>query len=457
MARIPTPGNFGHRSLDSIELKSVDYFWHNRIPVGQIVLVAGRPSGGKSTITSDIAAHVSRDLKRGVILSNHEDAESAQKARASAAGADLKLITIPDQAYRFPDDIGLLKQHILANDVQVAIFDAAAQHLIPNINADQDVRQALSPLAKLADETGCTMVFISHVVKHFAKSAHPITAVGGSGGGLPGAARSIFFVGPNPDNLTERACVWVKDQYRELPKALTFEIEAYDVEDDTTKVIALTQRLILTGDDIDIDPVSVLSGKPSKDESSPTGDKRASAAEWLTIYLSTGAKPAKDLRDDAARFGIAWATVRRGADDIGIEKYRKGFGKGSFLVWQLPDGHPALVEDYDEDEDVQGWITPDMLDPSELAALSTSLEGMFGFTPEELDRLANREAFDVKWDEDAEAGMVGARGTVEYYKSLDEAGLTFESDRPVALEAVSELSDDDFEAGLAELLGGEES
>lgn len=345
--------DFDLKDVSEIVLSEIKYHWHDRIPEGQIVTVAGRPSGGKSTVVCDIIADYSRN-GHNVILSNQEDGESPIKARLLAAGVDITAnkpgvgrVKVIDQGngYRFPDDIGLLGLHILTQGIKLCVFDAAAQHLIPTMSNDQGVRSALSPLAKLAEQTGCTMLFITHVTKHVSKNAYPLTAVGGSGGGLPGASRMVFFVGVNPGDSGERACVWVKDQYRELPKALTFEAEAYTVLDEDSKVEANTVRLILTADDADIDPMGLLAGKAFEDSNSgPTSDKRAMAAEWLTIYLSTGKQPNKQLRDDAAKSGLAWATIRRAKDDVGIESYRVGFGKGSEVFWALPDGHPALVE-----------------------------------------------------------------------------------------------------------------
>jgi len=378
MAKTPSnPQDFDVTPASDIALKEVSYFWHDRIPFGMISLAAGRPGGGKSTIMSDVLAHVTRDLKHGAILSNQEDAESVVRARLEAAGADLSKVFTPPAPYRFPEDINLLALHITAHGAKVAVFDAAAQHLGRNMNNDQDIRQALSPLAKLADATGCAMIFVTHVVKHFSKSAHPLTAIGGSGGGLPGASRGIFFVGPNPEDERGRACVWVKDQYRQLPPALTFELEEYVVEDDEQKIKAMTQRAILADDSADIDPVAVLTGKARDDDGSNVkADKRAAAAEWLTIYLSAGKRAATDLRNDGATAGLSWATIRRAADDVAIEKYREGFGKGSKLYWQLPDGHPALVSDEDVEND-----TPLEADDTEVEKHDTA----DGLAPEALE------------------------------------------------------------------------
>lgn len=351
MAKNYTPQDFDVTRASDIVLTNVEYFWHDRIPFGQIVLCAGRQGGGKSTIVSDIAAHVTRDLKHGVLMSNQEDAASVVRARLQAAGADLDKVFVPPVEYKFPADVNLLALHIAANGCKVAIFDTAAQHLACNMNNDQDVRTAMSPLAKLADATGCCIIFVTHVTKHVSKNAYPLSAIGGSGG-ITGAARSAFFVGPNPENITERAVVWVKDQYRPMPQGMTFEVEACTITDATGNVEANTQVCILTAEDVDIDPMSVLSGKARSDDGNgPTADKRAGAAEWLTVYLSTGKQGATEVQNDGRQAGHSWASIRRGAEDVGIEKYREGFGKGSKLFWALPDGHPSLVTEQAIEDD----------------------------------------------------------------------------------------------------------
>jgi hypothetical protein len=85
------------------------------------------------------------------------------------------------------------------------------------------------------------------------------------------------------------------------------------------------------------------SGKGGKNGAQPA--KKALAAEWLTKYLSVGPAPANDLREDAIQVAISWSTLRRAAKEVNVVKARHGFGKGSAIVWMLPDGHPALIVD----------------------------------------------------------------------------------------------------------------
>lgn len=353
--------DFDLKSAKDIERKTYDYHWHGRIREGEICVVAGRPRGGKSTVVIDIVADYTRS-KHHVILSAQEDSETRVQDRLIAAGADMDYVSISADGdhYNLPDDMGLLGLHITKNNVKLVVLDTAAQHLKPSITNDQAVRAALSPIHKLAEATGCTFLFVDHVTKHVSKTADPITAFRGNG--LPGAARMAMFVGVNPENSAERVVAWVKDQYRELPKAMAFEAESFDVLDDDDKLIGQTMRLILTDDAVDIDPLAVLGGKASEESGAPRADKVAVASEWLTIYLSTGKKPVKQLRDDAAQSGLAWATIRRAADALEVEKSREGFGKGSAVSWALPLGHPALAE-AEEGLEADGEVPADFIGP----------------------------------------------------------------------------------------------
>jgi uncharacterized protein YuzE len=64
--------------------------------------------------------------------------------------------------------------------------------------------------------------------------------------------------------------------------------------------------------------------------------RRAIAAEWLTTCLAQGPRGVDELREGATEEGVSWTTVRRAADEIGIEKHRVG----RKMEWELPFGHP---------------------------------------------------------------------------------------------------------------------
>jgi len=63
----------------------------------------------------------------------------------------------------------------------------------------------------------------------------------------------------------------------------------------------------------------------------------AGAAEWLTHALRAGARSTAELRRAAAERGLNWASVRRAASAIDVERARDGVR----MLWSLPSEHPT--------------------------------------------------------------------------------------------------------------------
>jgi hypothetical protein len=213
---------------------------------------------------------------------------------------------------------------------------------------DQDVRKALAPLAEMAERTGASIVMITHTVKYVSARSHPLTAIGGSGGGMTGAARAIFLFGVDPADTSQRALVAVKFNIGPKPLAMTFELDEIEFYDDRDRLEAVAGRLVLVSDSENINPLSVLTDPDSAGTSGPGAEKREAAAEWITTYLSLGPRPVNEIREDAIQAFISWGTLRRSAEDCEIEKYKEKVANGRWM-WQLPDGHPALVVDSDDE------------------------------------------------------------------------------------------------------------
>ena len=69
------------------------------------------------------------------------------------------------------------------------------------------------------------------------------------------------------------------------------------------------------------------------------GDSNRSAIgelELLRDLLSEGSVPAKEVKAEANSAGLAWATVRRAKDRLGITPKREGFSDDGVWVWELP-------------------------------------------------------------------------------------------------------------------------
>jgi putative DNA primase/helicase len=339
-------------TADSVQRKRIEWLWRNRFPKGMLSLVAGRPGQGKSLFAAMLAAEVSK--KGDVIFSNREDPlAQVVRPRLEAAGANLSRIHFYSPT--LPDDLPALEKQIRRTKAKLVILDPAASHLRPSMFNDQDVRTALAPAAEIAERTLCSILMISHTVKYVSSKAHALTAIGGSGGGMTGAARAIFLFGVDPADTTQRALVPVKFNIGPKPLAITFELDEIEFYDSRDRIESVAGRLIVVSDKENINPLSVLLDPDAARVTGPGAEKREAAAEWLTNYLSLGPRPTNDIREDAIQTGVSWATLRRSSVDLEIEKFKERKANGQWM-WALPIGHPALLVDDDEEDPLEGLI-----------------------------------------------------------------------------------------------------
>jgi AAA domain len=330
-----------------VQAVPLTWLWEERIPSGMLSLVVGRPGQGKSLFGVHLAAKVSQG--GGVLFSNVEDARrQVIRPRLEAAGARLDRVHFWTPT--LPRDTDELAERVVAQRIRLVVLDPIAAHLSVSIYNDQDVRAALSPLAQLAEETGAAIVMIGHIVKATSRSAHPLALVGGSGGGLAGAARMIYLLAPNPLDEDERVLACIKSNLREAPKSLAFEI---DVE--AVAGVGEHGRLVPCGE-VDVSAKQLV---PTEVGAKKPAAKRSAAAEFLVNYLRFGSRPAGDVREDAKQYGISYGTLRRAADELGIVKSAQG---GPDVTWRLPDELLAALAEEDEQD-------PDLDSPEDSADL----------------------------------------------------------------------------------------
>ena len=89
-----------------------------------------------------------------------------------------------------PDDIDAIRAAIADVGAVLVIVDPLMAALSGSVNSyrDQDVRRALAPLARLAEETNVAMVVIRHITKGQGQKA---MYRGGGSIGIAGAARGL--------------------------------------------------------------------------------------------------------------------------------------------------------------------------------------------------------------------------------------------------------------------------
>src|SRR5262245_4466592 len=115
--------SFEFETCNDIRRADIEWLWPGILPRGKLALLDGDLGMGKSLITIDLIARLSRGgplpdgtlLSRphtSVLLSAEDDAADTIRPRAEAAGADLSRLLLPKikgRVPRLPDDFPALE------------------------------------------------------------------------------------------------------------------------------------------------------------------------------------------------------------------------------------------------------------------------------------------------------------------------------------------------------------
>lgn len=312
----------------------VDWLWPYYIPRGALTILDGDPGLGKSTIIADIAARLSRgqsmpDGSAGgapantLLISSEDDAARTIRPRCEAAGADLSRIftfaMATGAAAQLPGDLHELVARVEECRAEFVVLDPLVAYFGPAINAwkDQDVRQALGPLANAPQLRNVAIV----AVRHLNKGQGSAIQRGGGSIGIVAAARSALIVGKDPDDPARRVLASVKSNWGPEPPSLGY-------------------RLVCEGNDAPgkIEWLGAVSTSANALVAPFAGDggSRVRAAEsFLLDLLANGAVPSNEVFAAAKAKGIAAQTVRRAKAALSVVAEKGGMEDG--WTWRLPE------------------------------------------------------------------------------------------------------------------------
>jgi len=174
----------------------------------------------------------------GVIFIAPEDSpQETLKPRLEAAGGDpsqvlllntvedldAKRRTIYDRPFSLAHDLDLLEHAIQRMHAVLVIIDPLMAVLGKTIDSsrDQSVREVFTPLAQLAERTGCAILMIRHLSRGTA--GHPLYRGAGSLG-IIAAARSGLIVAADPSDETRRILAPTKHNLSPPASNLTYQV-----------------------------------------------------------------------------------------------------------------------------------------------------------------------------------------------------------------------------------------
>lgn len=160
-------------------IKRVRWLWHDRIPLGEITLVAGREGVGKSTYLADLAAKITRGRALGeyreprsvIYVANEDSWNHTIVPRMKAAGADLDLIyhVVPadGSGLSLPQHVEQVAQAAKSIDAAALMCDPIISMVDGRLSTDKarELRQAIEPLRRAAESAGIGVLALVHFNK----------------------------------------------------------------------------------------------------------------------------------------------------------------------------------------------------------------------------------------------------------------------------------------------------
>lgn len=359
--RHPQPPVHGGDLADGVVLtpaadvkpESVRSAWKGRIPLGAVTLVVGDPGLGKSTTVVELAARLSRGQLVGdlqgepvaVALATAEDAiAQVVVPRLLAAGADLtRVLTVGVRrdgaagGLVLPDDLPALRARIAEAGVRVLVIDPWVAHLTGAVNShrDHDMRRALAPLARMAEELDLAVVVIAHLNK--SEAAEVLHRVGGSLG-LAAAARSVLLLGPDPVEAEgpTRVLAHAKCNVGPLMPSLRLRVEGRALEDHTDEDgrPIQTSGIAWLGDAEGVTAADLIAPKKAGEGR----DAVAEAMEVLGRLLARGPVASDDVERAREQAGIGERAWRKAKTRLGVKSVKQGLTGG--WAWTLPEDGP---------------------------------------------------------------------------------------------------------------------
>ncbi len=344
------------RMFDEIEERKTNWLWKNRIIIGGLTIVTGPGGNTKSTFCIDRAARVSLGQRHpdnsgmcpsGTVLwFGHEDAPNEiMKPRLVASGADCAKIGFVDgvvsthdgddpemaQRLRLEAEIELLRetlQHM--TDVKMLVFDPLPEFIGGDHNSAAEVRSALMPLNKLAQEFGIAVVAVYHQNKKQGLSA--VQTIAGSGG-FTQVARTVLCIINDPDDedktaTRRRFMVVAKSNYGGMGQA-----QAYRLASRRNDQMAVDWESLVFDD---IDSEDLIKRSRTNEDGRRNTVKRDAAVDDMHRILSGGPLETNDIDDKMAQLGHSRYAIRQARSQLDLVKVPRERNTDPHR-WQLPE------------------------------------------------------------------------------------------------------------------------
>lgn len=344
--RKPEPVRDGVILVNGADLKPqpVHWLWRDWLALGKLHILAGAPGQGKTTIALAFAATVtsggrwpdgSRCEPGNVLVwSGEDDPADTLLPRLLAAGGDRGRVYFVSgsrvngevESFDPARDMATLQAEAeRIGNVRLLIVDPVVSAVAGDSHKNTETRRALQPLVDLAACMGAAVVGITHFSKGGQGSDSTQRVVGSVA--FTAMARVVLVAAKVKSEDGEDRRILARSKSNIGPDEGGFEYRLEQSEplpDILASYVAWGAAVAGTARELLTDPEEQDDGEVSAKDA---------AIEFLKEVLGDDVVPMKAIDAEAKEAGIAWRTVRRAADALGV-KSRKG--EGGKWYWSLP-------------------------------------------------------------------------------------------------------------------------
>lgn len=329
----------------SVTPERVRWLWRDRIPMGELTLIAGKGGVGKSTLLCTQAAWITTGTMKGeyydepksvLYVANEDSLKYTVVPRLTAAGADLNRVyfihaVVGDQGDRvtLPYDCDQLLEVASAVDAAAIMLDPLASNLkLDDGNNQSKVRPVIERVRRMAEQGRLAVIGLAHTRK--AASANLMDAIMGSSE-LGNVTRSVMGVMADPE---DEGAIVLSQEKNNLGRT---DIPGYKYR------IVNHTYYISTGEKISSGKLEFI-GKTDQKVSDMLADvalgqgSSSECAEWLHDFLEAqGATMRPAVMTEGRKQGFSQSAIERARVKLHVQTQRSAI-KGGASVWMLSHG-----------------------------------------------------------------------------------------------------------------------
>lgn len=318
---------------DKVAPAPIAWLWRYAIPKGELTIIGGKGSAGKTTLCLGLAAIVTQGAAwpdgtqapkgRALVIEGEDDAETMTVPRLMAAGADLSRVTLVSQSKDILTARDLEECSAGLDELQLVVLSPLRRLIRDNQTTNDEIRARLEPLVAWARARGVGMIGVMHPQK--GSKERTADALAGSPA-YSELSRMVHMAGfdetdDEPDEALKRRSLTVpktniappglRHLYR-IEKAWVGEIE-------TSRVVWVT-------------PGTEVAAPRAAPAAPPPAIHKTTVQAWLAAKLADGPVQGSAIEKWAGESGISRASLFRAAKALQvIRTATTGDGK----AWQL--------------------------------------------------------------------------------------------------------------------------